>query len=138
VANVQEAIDIKARDRGRHLSPGANVHLLPNVAGYVGADHISMLLAIDAGRIKEPAIAIDIGTNTEVSLIFNGHILSTSCASGPAFEGGHIQYGMRAASGAIERLKVVNGQIDFQTIDNAPPIGICGSGVIDALAQFYL
>ncbi len=138
VANVQEAIDIKARDMGLHLSPGANVHLLPNVAGYVGADHISMLLAIDAGRIKEPAIAIDIGTNTEVSLIFNGHILSTSCASGPAFEGGHIQYGMRAASGAIERLKVENGQIDFQTIDNAPPIGICGSGVIDALAQFYL
>jgi uncharacterized 2Fe-2S/4Fe-4S cluster protein (DUF4445 family) len=138
VANVQEAIDLKARDMGLHFSPGANVHLLPNVAGYVGADHISMLLAIDAGRIEEPTIAIDIGTNTEVSLVFNGQILSTSCASGPAFEGGHIRYGMRAASGAIERLKVVNGEIDYQTIDNAEPIGICGSGVIDALAQFYL
>jgi uncharacterized 2Fe-2S/4Fe-4S cluster protein (DUF4445 family) len=137
VANVQEAIDLKARDMGLHLAPGANVHLLSNVAGYVGADHIAMLLAVDAGHIKEPTIAIDIGTNTEVSLIYEGHILSTSCASGPAFEGGHIQYGMRAASGAIERLKVVNGEIEYQTIDGAAPIGICGSGVIDALSQFF-
>lgn len=138
VAGVQEAVDIKARDLGIHLAPGAYVHVLPNAAGYVGADHISMLLAIDAGQIKEPAIAIDIGTNTEVSLICDGNILSASCASGPAFEGGHIRHGMRAASGAIERLKVVNGEIDCQTIDNASPAGICGSGVIDTLAQFYL
>ena len=97
-----------------------------------------MLLAIDAGKIKETTLAIDIGTNTEVSLISNGTILAASCASGPAFEGGHISHGMRAASGAIERLKIVNGDIEFQTIDNAPPMGICGSGVIDSLAQFYL
>jgi uncharacterized 2Fe-2S/4Fe-4S cluster protein (DUF4445 family) len=138
VANVQEAVDLKARDMGLNLSCGAYVHVLPNVAGYVGADHIADLLAVDGARIEETTLVIDIGTNTEVSLISGGKITSASCASGPAFEGGHIHHGMRAASGAIERLKVVEGNIDCQTIDNAPPAGICGSGVIDALAQFFL
>ncbi|MFC1905360.1 ASKHA domain-containing protein [Chloroflexota bacterium] len=138
VAAVQQSLDIKARDIGFHLTPGAYVHILPNIAGFVGADHISMLLAIDAGQINRTTIAIDIGTNTEVSLINNEVIYSVSCASGPAFEGGHIKHGMRAASGAIERLRVVNNNIEYQTIDNESPIGICGSGVIDALAQLYL
>jgi uncharacterized 2Fe-2S/4Fe-4S cluster protein (DUF4445 family) len=138
VAAVQEPLDIKARDIGLHLAPGAYVHTLSNVAGFVGADHISMLLAIEAWNIKKTTLAIDIGTNTEVSLISNGQILAASCASGPAFEGFHITHGMRAASGAIERFKIVDGDIDFQTIDGAPPIGICGSGVIDSLAQLYL
>ncbi len=138
VAAVQEPLDIKARDMDLHLAPGAYVHILSNVAGFVGADHISMLLAIEAWKIKKTTLAIDIGTNTEVSLISDGQILAASCASGPAFEGYHISHGMRAASGAIERFKIVEGDIDFQTIDNAPPIGICGSGVIDSLAQFYL
>jgi uncharacterized 2Fe-2S/4Fe-4S cluster protein (DUF4445 family) len=93
---------------------------------------------VDAGNIREDTILIDIGTNTEVSLITDGKFFSASCASGPAFEGGHIHQGMRAAGGAIERLKIVEGIVDCQTIDNAPAIGICGSGVIDALAQFYL
>jgi uncharacterized 2Fe-2S/4Fe-4S cluster protein (DUF4445 family) len=137
VAAVQESLDIKARDMGLHLAPGAYVYMLPNVAGFVGADHVSMLLAIDAGRIKETTLAIDIGTNTEVSLIYKGQIYGASCASGPAFEGGHIKHGMRAADGAIERVRITNGKISYQTINNAPPVGICGSGVIDALAQFY-
>jgi uncharacterized 2Fe-2S/4Fe-4S cluster protein (DUF4445 family) len=138
VANVQEPLDVKACDMGLTLAPGAYVHILSNVAGYVGADHISDLLAIDAANINETTLAIDIGTNTEVSLLADGKIFSASCASGPAFEGGHILHGMRAASGAIERLKMVEGVVDCQTIDNAPPVGVCGSGVIDALAQFYL
>ena len=138
VAAVQESLDIKARDMGLHLAPGAYVYILPNVAGFVGADHISMLLAIEAGKIQQTTIAIDIGTNTEVSLIHKGLIAGASCASGPAFEGGHIKHGMRAASGAIERVRVFNGELTYQTINNAPPVGICGSGVIDAIAQFYL
>lgn len=137
VAAVQESLDIKARDMGLNLAPGAYVYILPNVAGFVGADHVSMLLAIDAGSIKQTTLAIDIGTNTEVSLIYQGQIYGASCASGPAFEGGHIKHGMRAADGAIERVRITNGQISYQTINNAPPVGICGSGVIDALAQFY-
>jgi uncharacterized 2Fe-2S/4Fe-4S cluster protein (DUF4445 family) len=138
IAAVQEAVDIKARDIGSKLNPGAWLHVLPNVAGYVGADHISMLLAIDCENIDKNTIAIDIGTNTEVSLISKGKIWAASCASGPAFEGGQISMGMRAASGAIERLRIQDDKIDYQTIDNAPPVGICGSGVIDTLAQLYI
>jgi uncharacterized 2Fe-2S/4Fe-4S cluster protein (DUF4445 family) len=138
VAAVQDPLDFKARGIGLHLASAAYVHVLSNVAGFVGADHISMLLAIEAWKIKKTTLAIDIGTNTEVSLITDGQILAASCASGPAFEGYHITHGMRAASGAIERFKIVDGDIDFQTIDNTPPIGICGSGVIDSLAQLYL
>lgn len=135
---VRDAMDIKARDIGLHIAPGAYVHLLPNIAGFVGADHVAMLLAIEATQAKGVVIALDIGTNTEVSLLDGGEITSVSCASGPAFEGGHIKDGMRAASGAIERLRLTNTHIQYQTIDGVPPIGLCGSGVLDAIAQLYL
>jgi uncharacterized 2Fe-2S/4Fe-4S cluster protein (DUF4445 family) len=138
VPAVSRALDIKAGDLGLHITPGAYVHLLPNIAGFVGADHVAMLLATEASPAKGPIVALDIGTNTEVSLIHDGKITSTSCASGPAFEGGHIKYGMRAATGAIERLLIANDIIQYQTIDGAPPIGICGSGILDALSQLYL
>ncbi len=138
VAAVKEALNVKSRDINLHLAQGAYAYILPNAAGFVGADHIAMLLAIDVAKIKKTTIAIDIGTNTEVSLIHNGEIYGASCASGPAFEGGHISSGMRAASGAIERLRLINGRINYQTVNNTPPAGICGSGVIDAVAQFYL
>jgi uncharacterized 2Fe-2S/4Fe-4S cluster protein (DUF4445 family) len=137
VAAVQDAVDIKARDFGLNIAPGAYVHVLPNIAGFVGADHVSMLVAIDALSLPGLTLAIDIGTNTEVSLIDKGRIFSASCASGPAFEGGHISSGMRAASGAIERLRIENGAVQFETIDDTVPIGICGSGIIDSVAQMY-
>lgn len=135
---VSEPLDIKARSMGLHLAPGAYVHIFPNIAGFVGADHVAMLLAIDADRLKKPTIALDIGTNTEISLIKNGEITSVSCASGPAFEGGHIKFGMRAATGAIERLRIEGGKIEYQTMGSSSPVGICGSGIIDAIAQGYL
>jgi len=138
VPAVQDALDIKARDIGLNIAPGAYVHLPPNIAGFVGADHVAMLLATEATQTKGVVIALDIGTNTEVSLIDNGEITSVSCASGPAFEGAHIKDGMSAASGAIERLRVVNGRIQCQTIGEMPPVGLCGSGVLDAIAQLYL
>jgi uncharacterized 2Fe-2S/4Fe-4S cluster protein (DUF4445 family) len=138
VPAVSRALDVKAVDLGLHIAPGAYVHLLPNIAGFVGADHVAMLLATEALLAKGPIVALDIGTNTEVSLIHNGKITSTSCASGPAFEGGHIKYGMRAATGAIERLRIADDIVQYQTIDGAPPIGICGSGILDALSQLYL
>jgi len=96
-----------------------------------------MLLATDAWQAKETTVALDIGTNTEVSLIHKGKVATTSCASGPAFEGGHITHGMRAATGAIERLHIDGDRIHYQTIDEMPPVGICGSGILDALAQLY-
>jgi uncharacterized 2Fe-2S/4Fe-4S cluster protein (DUF4445 family) len=136
-AAVQEALDVKARDMGLKLAPGAYVHVMPNIAGFVGADHVSMLVAIDALNIMDPTLAIDIGTNTEVSLISNGNIFSASCASGPAFEGGHISCGMRAASGAIERVRLEDEKVQLKIINDAAPIGICGSGIIDSIAQLF-
>jgi uncharacterized 2Fe-2S/4Fe-4S cluster protein (DUF4445 family) len=138
VPAISRALEVRAGELGLNIAPGAYVHLLPNIAGFVGADHVSMLLATDAWQAKEITIALDIGTNTEVSLICKGKIATTSCASGPAFEGGHIKYGMRAATGAIERLRIDGDKIQYQTIDGAPPVGICGSGILDALAQLYL
>ncbi len=138
VPTVSESLDIKARDLGLRIAPGAYVHMLPNIAGFVGADHVAMLLATGVWQAEGLIVALDIGTNTEVSLVNNGEITAVSCASGPAFEGGHIKDGMRAARGAIERLRIANDTIQYQTIDHAPPIGICGSGILDAMAQLYL
>jgi uncharacterized 2Fe-2S/4Fe-4S cluster protein (DUF4445 family) len=135
---VSRALDIKARNLNLNFAPGAYVHLLPNLAGFVGADHVAMLLATGVAPKKGPIVALDIGTNTEVSVIHEGRIVSTSCASGPAFEGGHIKYGMRAATGAIERLQISGDKVQYQTIGETPPVGICGSGILDALAQLYL
>jgi uncharacterized 2Fe-2S/4Fe-4S cluster protein (DUF4445 family) len=97
-----------------------------------------MLLATSELLGKGGVIALDIGTNTEVSLVKGGKMTTVSCASGPAFEGGHIKYGMRAAAGAIERVRIEDEKVLFQTIDGAPPIGICGSGILDAMSQLYL
>lgn len=137
-AAASMAIDIKSYELGVKIAEGAYVHFPPVVTGFVGADHIAMLQAIDNRKEDEIVIACDIGTNTEISLLKGKSIISTSCASGPAFEGGHIKQGMRAAKGAIERVRIVDKKVDFQTIGNAPPIGICGSGVMDALAQMYV
>jgi uncharacterized 2Fe-2S/4Fe-4S cluster protein (DUF4445 family) len=132
------ALDWKVRDLGLGIARGAYVHMLPNVAGFVGGDHVAMLLATKAYEMKGLVLALDIGTNTEVSLINEGHIASVSCASGPAFEGYQIKHGMRAAKGAIERVRVNGDSVAYQTIDDAPPVGICGSGVLDAMSQMYL
>ncbi len=134
---VSRELDVKARDFGIRIAQGAYVHILPNIAGFVGADHVSMLLAIDIQKLKGNVVALDIGTNTEISLLHDGQIDSISCASGPAFEGGHIKDGMRAGSGAIERVRITSTSVIYETIDDTPPIGICGSGIIDTIAQLY-
>ncbi|RLC73789.1 MAG: ferredoxin [Chloroflexi bacterium] len=135
VAVLSDSYDLKARDLGLSLSPGASVHMLPNIAGFVGADHVAMLLATSIHETDVITVGLDIGTNTEISLAAGGRLLSCSCASGPAFEGAHIHDGMRAAPGAIERVRFVDGRIEYQTIDGAPPVGICGSGILDAVAE---
>ena len=138
VPAVSRALDCKARDVGLGFASGAYVHFLPNIAGFVGGDHVAMLLATMEAKPKGLVMALDIGTNTEVSLIDGENISSVSCASGPAFEGYHIRHGMRAARGAIEKVRIENGAIRIQTIDDAPPAGLCGSGVLDAMAQLHL
>ena len=138
VPAVSRALDCKARDVGLGFASGAYVHFLPNIAGFVGGDHVAMLLATMEAKPKGLVMALDIGTNTEVSLIDGENLSSVSCASGPAFEGYHIGHGMRAARGAIEKVRIENGAIRIQTIDDAPPAGLCGSGVLDAMAQLHL
>ncbi|UCC17255.1 MAG: DUF4445 domain-containing protein [Dehalococcoidales bacterium] len=137
-AAVSMPVDVKAYELGMKIATGAYVHFPPVVTGFVGADHVAMLQAIDNRDDGKVIVALDIGTNTEISLMKGDKITSTSCASGPAFEGGHIKQGMRAAKGAIERVRINDGKVSYQTIGEAPPIGICGSGVLDALAQMYL
>jgi uncharacterized 2Fe-2S/4Fe-4S cluster protein (DUF4445 family) len=141
VPALAHAYDLKAQELGLHLAPGANVYLLPNIAGFVGADHVAMLLASHMYEAREITVGLDIGTNTEISLAAGGRLLSCSCASGPAFEGAHIHDGMRAAPGAIERIRLPAGsdgqppRVEYRTIDDAPPVGICGSGILDGVAE---
>jgi uncharacterized 2Fe-2S/4Fe-4S cluster protein (DUF4445 family) len=135
VSVISEALEIHSHELGLNLSPGAQVYLPPNIAGYIGADHTALLIATKLYEKNRPMMAVDIGTNTEISLNAKGRLLSCSCASGPAFEGAHIRDGMRAANGAIERVHFIDGKIHLQTISNAPPVGICGSGILDAVAS---
>ena len=138
VPAVARALDIKARHLRFSVAPGAYVHLLPNIAGFVGGDHVAMLLAVNAWEVEGPMLAIDIGTNTEISLVTRGEISSVSCASGPAFEGAQISCGMRAAPGAIEHLLLTGQEIQYHTIHGKEPVGICGSGIFDTLAQLFI
>jgi uncharacterized 2Fe-2S/4Fe-4S cluster protein (DUF4445 family) len=134
---VSSALDVKAREVGLQLAPGAYVHVLPNIAGYVGADHVAMILGTAIWKAQGIILALDIGTNTEICLANNGEMSSVSCASGPAFEGAHIKHGMRAAAGAIEHLRLADARVEYHTIGDAPPVGLCGSGILDALAELY-
>ena len=134
VPAVSEALELRAADVGLEMAPGAHVYLPPNIAGFVGADHTSAVLASGAARSGRTVLVVDIGTNTEISLAFGGELWTCSCASGPAFEGAHIRDGMRAAGGAIERVAFVDGSFQVQTIGEGPATGICGSGILDAVA----
>ncbi len=119
------------------LPPQANVHVLPCIAGYVGADAVADILATGLHRRKRMSLLIDIGTNSEVVLGNREELTACSCAAGPAFEGAQIEHGMKAVSGAIERVSIHpdSMEVEVETVDNKPPIGICGSGVVDAVAQ---
>jgi uncharacterized 2Fe-2S/4Fe-4S cluster protein (DUF4445 family) len=111
---------------------------LPNIAGFVGADHVAMLLATGLWEEDKIVLGLDIGTNTEVALKAGGRLLTCSTASGPAFEGAHIRFGMRAGAGAIERVRLTDSHVEYRTIGDAPPVGLCGSGILDAVAQLRL
>lgn len=129
-----EPLEFPAAEVGLKIAPAACVYLPPNIAGYVGADHVAMAIATEAHTAAHNVLAVDIGTNTEISLAVNGRLLSCSCASGPAFEGAHIKDGMRAAPGAIEKVSI-GETVKIATIDHRPPVGICGSGILDAVGE---
>jgi len=134
---VQEALNLEARSLGLKVNKAANVHVLPVVAGFVGADAIADILTTQVAEEDDWGIVFDIGTNTEVILGKKDKVYAGSCASGPAFEGARIKHGMRASSGAIEYVTIDSEtlQVKFHVIDDEKPKGICGSGVIDTIAQ---
>ena len=132
---ITDSINVPAVKLGLDVAPGAYVYLPNNVAGYIGADHVAMLLATGIHKSSKTEMALDIGTNTEISLSHKGKIYSCSCASGPAFEGAHIQNGMRASTGAIEKAQMIDGEMKVQTIDQEKAIGICGSGILDIVGS---
>lgn len=115
-------------------NPLAQVYFLPHMAGHVGADITGVLLSTGIKERKGTYLAIDIGTNGEILLSNNGKVLTCSTAAGPAFEGACIYKGMRAADGAIERVRAEEDDIAVSTIGNIPAVGICGSGLVDAVS----
>ena len=138
VAAVRGELDLKARELGLHMAPGAWVHVAPNVGGFVGGDHVTALLATeDDWQPCRTALVMDIGTNTEISVIHEGRFYTASAPSGPALEGGHISCGMRAAEGAIERVRIEGGRLQVETIGRKKAIGLCGSGVLDTMANLH-
>lgn len=156
----RDAMDIKARELNLRLHPGAYVHILPAEAGHVGADNVAVLIAEQPYQQDENMLVVDVGTNAEIVLGNRHWLYSASSPTGPAFEGAQITYGVRAAPGAIERVRIdpdtkiarfrVIGDDrwsnEWQRGPQATPetqprhlaIGICGSGIIEAVAEMFL
>ena len=133
---TDDPLDLPAKQIGLQGMPGLQVYAPPVIAGFVGSDHLAFLLACGFGQDECVRLGIDIGTNTEIALQKGDRIVSVSTASGPAFEGAHIQFGMRAAPGAIEHVRIQpDGQIDLDVIGDVQPRGICGSGILDAVGE---
>ncbi|MGC2424328.1 MAG: ASKHA domain-containing protein [Nitrospirota bacterium] len=143
VPGVERPVNVKARELGIDMNPSSYIHVLPVVAGFVGPDNVGVLIAEEPYKLDEKVLIIDIGTNGELLLGNKDGVSSASCATGPAFEGAQIKFGMRATPGAIEGVK-----IDRQTKEpllnviggrshDVKPKGICGSGVIDAVAGLF-
>ena len=151
---TQDAIDMKARDLGMTaIGRGSMVHVLPCVAGHVGADNVAVLLA-EMASFGDDAVSlvVDVGTNAEILLGAGNRIYSASSPTGPAFEGAQIRHGQRAATGAIERVRLdrETGAVCYKVIGDerwsnelAPdetlsPTGICGSGIIEVIGELFL
>ena len=114
--------------------PSASVWVAPAVASYVGGDIVGTVLSTDMGRRRNTTLAIDVGTNGEIVLAHQGKLYATAAPAGPAFEGAEITRGMRATPGAIERVRITPLDIELDVIGGDDPIGICGSGLVDAVA----
>ena len=129
-----EALSASAKGLGLQLNPLGMVFSLPLVSGFIGSDTVGVVLATGLHKSKKPRIALDIGTNGEIVLSDGRRMVACSCAAGPAFEGAHIQFGMRGCSGAIDQVDFKEGEVTYRVIDEVSPQGICGSGLVDALS----
>ncbi len=137
VPAVKRGLNLNSKDLNLNISRGGKVYVLPLIAGFVGADTIGVILSSEIDKESELTLAIDVGTNGEI-VLGNRDILTTaSCAAGSALEGAHVKDGMRAAAGAIDTIKINPDDltVEYTTINNKKPLGICGSGIIDAVAE---
>jgi len=130
---ILDPLDLPAAELGLHLGRQAQVHVLPNIAGFVGADMVGTLLTTLTHQSTAIQLVIDLGTNGEIALGSRDRLLVCSTAAGPAFEGARIRHGMRAAGGAIDRVRI-DKDVHCHVIDGGAPAGICGSGLVDAIA----
>ncbi len=148
---IKGALDLKARKMDISINPAGRVHILPAIAGHVGADNVAVQVAEAPHHSEELVLIVDVGTNAEIVLGNRDQVLCASSPTGPAFEGAQISHGQRAAPGAIERVRVDRETLEprFKVIGSeewvvgdAPtdnkPTGICGSGIIEAVAELYL
>ena len=150
VPAIHESIDVKARELGLEINPSANVHMLPTIASFVGADTSAVILAEEPHKQDENWLLIDIGTNAELVLGNRKRLVCTSTPTGPALEGAHVEYGMRAAPGAMERVHIdettfepkykvigVEGWNTDHAEFTGQVKGICGSAIIDSVAELF-
>ncbi|MFN3966440.1 MAG: ASKHA domain-containing protein [Endomicrobiia bacterium] len=127
---------VKASELGININPRGIISCLPGVASYIGGDITAGVLASGIEDSSEVSLLVDLGTNGEIVLGNKDWLISASCSAGPAFEGVGIKCGIRATDGAIQRIKIENGKIEYSTISDKKPKGICGSGLIDIPAEF--
>ncbi len=134
---LQHGININANKLNLNVAKNANTYVLPTIAGFVGADTMGVILASQIDQEEKLTLALDIGTNGELVIGNKDLLITGSCAAGSALEGAHIKHGMRAAAGSIDSLKIDSDPINisYTTIKNKKPLGICGSGLIDAIAE---
>jgi uncharacterized 2Fe-2S/4Fe-4S cluster protein (DUF4445 family) len=126
--------DVTAADLGVGVNPGARAYVFPALGAYVGGDIVAGALASGMDRDRRIRLFIDIGTNCEIVLAAGDRLLATAAPAGPAFEGAAIRCGMRAAPGAIEGVKISDDDVALQVIGDVEPIGLAGSGLVDAVA----
>jgi uncharacterized 2Fe-2S/4Fe-4S cluster protein (DUF4445 family) len=126
---------LTAEDLGLDVHPAAPAVVLPALGAYVGGDIVAGMLASGMDRDKRIRLFVDVGTNCEIVLGDGDRILATAAPAGPAFEGGAIRCGMRAADGAIEVVRITDEDVDLEVIGDVEPAGLCGSGLVDAVAE---
>jgi len=140
IPTIASAPKLIANELGLNANPVARVHILPSVGAYVGGDITAGVISSGMYAADKLTLFIDIGTNGEMVLGNKDWLLSCACSAGPAFEGGGVRNGMRASQGAIEDVFIDDATLEpvFRTIDDAPAVGICGSGLIDLLGELFL
>jgi uncharacterized 2Fe-2S/4Fe-4S cluster protein (DUF4445 family) len=124
---------VAAADLGLRINPVGRVYVVPNIGGFVGADTVGVIVASELDLADGPRAAVDIGTNGEIVVSHAGALYACSTAAGPAFEGARIRQGMRAAAGAIDAVSI-DGDVHYHVIGDTAPRGLCGSGLVDAVA----